>query len=246
MKLRLNIIAIAVGIFCLGAFGGMWAQAFLLPYVASQPPFQEWQFVRDWADRTTRITEVREVVIRLDDAAERVASRAESIAVAVESRGAGLTIRGSGFIAASDGFILTQARAVPQGYEVRVYLQDAAEFAQAEVLKRDAQQDLAILKIDPRNLPTAGFANADSVRLGASVVMIAKSLEAGELVTIVNQGTVRTKSESAIRTNVFDKNAIGGAPLFDLEGRIVGLSAFEPDGRLVAIPSSALRAFSGF
>jgi hypothetical protein len=78
------------------------------------------------------------------------------------------------------------------------------------------------------------------------LVLLAKSLEAGELITIVNQGTVRTVEETLLRTNIFDKNTLRGVPLFDLEGRVVGLSTFAADGRLVVIPVSALRLFSGF
>lgn len=245
MRLRLVLGALGVGTFSAGALGGIWAQAFLLPYAASRSPFHEWQFVRDWAERTTKIVEVREVVIRLDDAGERVAAQGELMAVAVESQSASHAVRGSGFIVASDGFILTQARTVPQGYAARVYMRDANEFLSAEVLKRDAKQNLAILKVAAKNLPTAGFAPRDSLRLGAPIVMVAKSLEKGELITIVNQGSVRAMSPSEVRTNIFDKNIVGGAPLFDLEGRLVGLSAFEQDGRLVVVPAAVLRAFSG-
>lgn len=245
MKLRILVIFTAVGIFCLGALGGVWAQAFFMPYLAFQAPFEEWRFVQNWSERTTVIREVKEVVIQLDDASERVASRAESMVVGIESRGAGRVVTGTGFSVYEDGFILTLASAVPQGYETRVYLGDGEEFAVAEVLKRDFEQDLAVLKIEKRNLQTAGFASDDSVRLGAPVVMVAKSLEAGKLVTIVNQGSVRTKDENVVRTNIIDKSALGGSPLLNLEGNIVGLSTFEPSGRLVAIPSSVLRAFSG-
>ena len=246
MKSRIFIAAIAFAAFTVGVFGGLWAQAFLMPYLASHAWFQNLEFVRDWNERTTVIREVREVVVRLDDAVERVASGAEGTVVGIESRNSGRTITGSGFVVTSDGFILTLASAVPQGYEVRVYLREGEEFVSADVLRRNFQQNLAIIKIDRRNLQTAGFTNADSLRLGAPIVMVAKSLEAGDLITIVNQGNLRTKDKNFLRTSMFDKNALGGAPVFDLEGRVVGLSTFAPDGRLVAIPSSVLRAFSGF
>jgi len=246
MRLRALILFVAIIAFCLGALGGIWAQAFLMPYLAFQDPFEEWAFVQDWAERTTVIREVREVVVQLDDATERVAARAEKMVVGVRSRGEGRVIAGAGFSVYEDGFILTLASVVPQGYEVRVYLENGEEFVIAEVIKRDFQQDLAVLKIEKRNLQTAGFANADSIRLGAPVVMVAKSLEEGELITIVNQGSVRTIDENVVRTNIIDKTALSGSPLLNLEGNIVGLSTFEPSGRLVAIPATTLRAFSGF
>ena len=166
--------------------------------------------------------------------------------VGIESKGAARTIIGSGFVATSDGFILTLASVVPQGYEVRVYLGEGKEFVRADVLRRDLQQNLAIIRVERQNLQTAGFASADSLQLGSPIVMVAKSLEAGELITIVNEGSVRTRDEKFVRTSMFDKSVLGGAPVFDLKGRVAGLSIFAPDGRLVAIPSAILRAFSGF
>lgn len=227
MKTRMLIIGIIFGVFVLGAVGGTQ--------------------LADWNGRATVIREVTEVVIRTDDAAKRVAERAEGMVVGLESRNAeGHVIVGSGFAATSDGFIFTLASAVPQGYTTRVYLKEGGNPIVAEVLKRDFKRDLAVLKIDERNLQTTGFASEDSVKVGAPVVLVAKTLEEGLLITIVNQGTVRTKFGEAIRTNIFDKASLGGSPLLNLEGNIVGLSVFEPSGRLVAIPTSVLRAFSGF
>ena len=248
MKSRILTIFIAVGILSLGALGGMGAQVFLMPYLVSHDPFQQWKFVRqlaDWNERATVIREVKEVVIRVDDAAQQVVARAENMVVGIESKGAGRVIAGSGFVVYEDGFILTLASIVPQGYETRVYLKNGKDFVSAEVLRRDLEQNLAILKVDAQNMQTAEFASFEGIRIGAPVVMVAKSLEAKELITIANQGIVRTKNQSALRTNIFDKDTLGGSPLFDLEGHIVGLSTFELGGRLVAIPSSVLRAFSG-
>jgi len=247
MKPRVSTISGIVGVFALGIFGGIWAQAFLMPYLSSHPNFQQWRFVKDWNTRATVVREQREVVIRIDDAAERVAERAEGMTVGMESRsGEDRVVRGSGFAITSDGFILTLASLVPQGYATRVYLKKGDDPVSAEVLKRDFQKNLAIVKIDARALQTTGFALDDSLKVGAPVVMVAKTVEAGSLITIVNQGIVRTREKDIVRTNIFDKATLGGSPLLNLEGDIVGLSMFDSSGRLVAIPSSILRAFSGF
>src|SRR3989344_5944831 len=244
MKHRILTIVGIIGVFSLGALGAIWAQAFLMPFLSSHSSFQEWGFVQDWNNRITVVREVREVVIRTDEAVQRVASRAEGMVVGLESRSGNLVIGGSGFVVTSDGFLLTLASQVPQGYEVRVYLEEGKDPLLGEVLKRDVQKNLAIVKIDKRDLQTTGF--ADLAEAGAPVVLVAKSVEAGSLVNIVNQGSIRTRDKDVVRTNIFDKITLGGSPLLNLEGNIVGLSMFEPSGRLVAIPSSILRAFSGF
>ena len=246
MKHRILTIVGIIGVFSLGSLGAIWAQAFLMPFFSSHSSFQEWGFVRDWNNRTTVVREVLEVVIRTDEQVQRVAARAEGMVVGLESRSGSLIIGGSGFVVTSDGFLLTLASQVPQGYKVWVYLKEGVDPVLGEVLKRDIQKNLAIVKIDKRDLQTTGFALDDSVGAGAPVVLVAKSVEAGSLVTIVNQGSIRTRDKDVVRTNIFDKSTLGGSPLLNLEGNIVGMSMFEPSGRLVAIPASVLRAFSGF
>ena len=190
MKHRILTIVGIIGVFSLGSLGAIWAQAFLMPFFSSHSSFQEWGFVRDWNNRTTVVREVREVVIRTDEQVQRVAARAEGMVVGLESRSGSLIIGGSGFVVTSDGFLLTLASQVPQGYKVWVYLKEGVDPVLGEVLKRDIQKNLAIVKIDKRDLQTTGFALDDSVGAGAPVVLVAKSVEAGSLVTIVNQGRI--------------------------------------------------------
>src|SRR3989344_195392 len=187
MKHRILTIVGIIGVFSLGSLGAIWAQAFLMPFFSSHSSFQEWGFVQDWNNRTTVVREVREVVIRTDEQVQRVAARAEGMVVGLESRSGSLIIGGSGFVVTSDGFLLTLASQVPQGYKVWVYLKEGVDPVLGEVLKRDIQKNLAIVKIDKRDLQTTGFALDDSVGAGAPVVLVAKSVEAGSLVTIVNQ-----------------------------------------------------------
>jgi len=235
-----------IGIFCLGAAGGIWSQAFLLPYWSSHSLFQNWQFVKEWSERTTVIREIREVTVSKEEAVARVAERVEKIVVGIASTDGTNTIYGSGLIITSDGFVLTLASVVPLGYKATLSIEEQGETFAGQVLKRDGEKNLVILKIEETNLPVVGFASTDSVHIGDSIVMVAKVVEGGELVSIVQGGTIRTKETETIRTNMFDKPTLQGSPLFNLEGQIVGLSTFEKNGRLVAIPSSELREFSGF
>ena len=127
MKHRILAIFGIIGVFSLGALGAIWAQAFLMPFLSSHSSFQQWGFVQDWNSRTTVIREVREVVIRTDDAVQRVATKAKGMVVGLESRSGRGVIGGSGFVVTSDGFLLTLASQVPQGYEVSVYLEEGAD-----------------------------------------------------------------------------------------------------------------------
>ena len=119
--------------------------------------------------------ETKEFIINHDQGLQLMVVKAENVVVGIQSTSGARIIEGSGFVATSDGFILTLASVVPQGYETRVYLESGEEFVVAEVIKRDFRQDLAVLKIEKRNLQPAGFVGADSIKLGAPVVMVANS-----------------------------------------------------------------------
>lgn len=235
----------SIGIFLLGSIGGIWAQAFLLPYFASTVPFQDWGFVQEWNSRTTIIREIHEVVINRDDAIQRAVERAEKAVVGIRSERDGVVREGSGFIATSDGFILTLTRIVPAGYSAEVYLQDESESIEAQILKRDSDADLVLLKIERGGMQTASFAQEGDLKLGMSVFLVGKIFEAGEIVTIANQGIVKALSDGLVRTNIFEVSALGGSPLLDLEGRVLGLNTIDRDGKVTALSSTALREFSG-
>src|SRR5207244_11622430 len=78
---------------------------------------------------------------------------------------------GSGFIIGSDGVILTNAHVVDGAKNVTVNLIDKREF-KAKVIGQDKQSDIAVLKIDARNLPTVKLGDSDKVRVGEGVVAI--------------------------------------------------------------------------
>ena len=232
-------------IFYLGSMGGIWAQAFLLPYFASHSPFHNWGFVKEWNARTTIIREVREFVVNRDQALELTVAQVEKVVVGVRSTRGGRLIEGSGFITTSDGLILTLASIVPQGYKVMIFTNQEEEALEAQVLKRDVQKDIALLKIEKNSLQTTSFASEEDVKLGMSVLLLGKIFEEDELVTIVNRGVVKALSKDRVRTTIFEKTILKGSPLFNIEGKILGLNTIDDEGKVTAIPVSLLRSFSG-
>ena len=79
--------------------------------------------------------------------------------------------QGSGFIIASDGLILTNAHVVREAREVSVKLNDRREF-QAKVLGSDPATDIAVLRIDARNLPVVRLSDAQQLQVGDPVLAI--------------------------------------------------------------------------
>src|SRR5439155_1569076 len=82
---------------------------------------------------------------------------------------------GSGFIVSADGFILTNNHVVAGADKVTVRLYDKREFI-ARVVGTDPNTDVAVIKIEARGLPTVGFGNSDSTRVGEWALAIGNPL----------------------------------------------------------------------
>lgn len=234
-------ILISLLVFCLGAAGGIWAQAFLLPAMAANPAFQNWQFLKDWSARVQVVAPVHEIYVRENEAVERAVQKGKGTVVAVES---GSGRKGSGLVYTSDGLVVTTSYLVPQGYRVTVYPENQDPL-QAQVLKRDATNNLALLKIEETGLQTSGFVSNGGVSLGARVVLVAKLVDGEEVSLFVNQGSIKQIQEDRMITSILERTGVDGAPLFDVEGRVVGLADSDFQGNIFAVPASTLRSFLG-
>jgi len=136
---------------------------------------------------------------------------------------------GSGFIVSSDGVVLTNAHVVADADEVTVKLTDQREF-KAKVLGSDRTTDVAVLKIDAKNLPVVRIGNADATRVGEWVVAIGAPYGLDNTVTA---GIVSAKSRALpgdaavpfIQTDAAVNPGNSGGPLFNLRGEVIGINS---------------------
>ncbi|HEX6042504.1 trypsin-like peptidase domain-containing protein, partial [Longimicrobium sp.] len=91
---------------------------------------------------------------------------------------------GSGFILSPDGFILTNNHVVEGADRVTVILADKREF-EARVVGRDPNTDVAVIKVDAANLPTARMGDADRLEVGDWVLALGYPLDLGQSTTAV-------------------------------------------------------------
>ena len=142
---------------------------------------------------------------------------------------------GSGFIISADGFVVTNNHVIqPDGRaeleEVTVTMPDGTEYA-AEVVGRDAQSDLAVLKIDRREpFPFVHFGDSSEARVGDWVVAIGNPFGLGGTVTsgIVSAVYRNTNTGGAydryIQTDASINRGNSGGPLFDMDGNVIGIN----------------------
>jgi serine protease Do len=119
---------------------------------------------------------------------------------------------GSGFIVSADGYILTNAHVVDNADEVTVKTTDRREYT-AKVVGVDAQTDVAVLKIEAKNLPTVRLGDPSKLRPGEWVVAIGSPFGFENSVT------------AGIQTDVAVNPGNSGGPLFNLDGEVVGINS---------------------
>ncbi len=137
--------------------------------------------------------------------------------------------QGSGFIVSADGLILTNAHVVRGASEVTVKLSDRREF-RAKVLGADARTDVAVLKVDAKNLPVVALGDPTQVQVGDAVLAIGAPFGFEQTAT---QGIVSAKGRSLpgdsfvpfIQTDAAVNPGNSGGPLFDAQGRVIGINS---------------------
>ncbi|MBM4216878.1 MAG: Do family serine endopeptidase [Gammaproteobacteria bacterium] len=138
---------------------------------------------------------------------------------------------GSGFIVSNDGYILTNAHVVDEAEEVTVRLTDRREFT-ARIVGLDKPTDVAVLKIEAKDLPVVRIGNPAKLRPGEWVLAIGSpfgfdnSATAG-IVSATARGLPGGDSNyvNFIQTDVAVNPGNSGGPLFNLAGEVVGINS---------------------
>ena len=139
------------------------------------------------------------------------------------------TAQGSGFIISPDGYILTNNHMVEDAEKVEIELTDGRKFT-AEIIGTDSDSDVAVIKIDAKNLPSLELADSDALEVGEWVLAIGNPLGLSHTVTA---GIVSAKGRSGfnlatlenfIQTDAAINFGNSGGPLINLDGKVVGIN----------------------
>ena len=135
---------------------------------------------------------------------------------------------GSGVIVSEDGYILTNNHVVRDATKLTVELE--GEKHAARVVGVDPQTDLAVIKVDAKDLPAAKLGDSDGLRVGQWVIAVGNPLE---LLHSVTAGIVSAKGrsevgvaayENFIQTDASINYGNSGGALADLDGNVVGIN----------------------
>jgi len=230
-----------IGVFILGIGGGIFADQILWPYFIERPLFYQYRLEQS----PVYVTERKEITIQENMALKNAIEKVEKTVIGVKTETqAKKIIEGSGLIITSDGLVVTLAELVPQGSNFSFFVE--GQSANFQILKRDLKENLALVKIEKSNLPIVSFANLEKLKLGERVFLVGVIFEKEELSKIVNEGIIKSFSEDFIKTNIFENYLLKGSPLFNIEGEVLGLNTIDKEGKVLSLPISKIKTFSGF
>jgi serine protease Do len=142
---------------------------------------------------------------------------------------------GSGFVVSADGYIVTNNHVVADAERISVLMSDRKSYP-ARLVGRDPQTDVAVLKIDAKNLPTVALGNDEALRIGEWVLAIGNPLGLDFTVTA---GIVSAKGRSSnevpvtrnqwaitdfIQTDAAINRGNSGGPLVNIRGEVIGIN----------------------
>ena len=171
-----------------------------------------------------------------------IAEQLRRSTVLIESGGHGA---GSGILWPGEGLVVTNAHVI-RGSRAKVQLWDGREFEGA-VRSRDPRSDLAQLRIDAENLPSASVADSAEVRVGELAIAIGNPLGfVGALATGVVHAVGPIGGlgpRSWVQADVRLAPGNSGGPLANARGQIIGINTMVARGLALAIPSNTVRDF---
>ncbi|HWV16712.1 MAG TPA: Do family serine endopeptidase [Cellvibrio sp.] len=159
---------------------------------------------------------------------------------------------GSGFIVSADGYVLTNNHVISDADEIKIIMNDQREF-DATLVGTDQRSDIALLKINAKNLPMLTLAKNEKLKVGQWVIAIGSpfgldySATAG-IVSAIGRNIPSERNENTyvpfIQTDLAINPGNSGGPLFNMDGEVVGINSqiYTPSGGSVglsfAIPAS--------
>jgi serine protease Do len=143
---------------------------------------------------------------------------------------------GSGVIVSSDGLILTNNHVAEAGDQILVRIGDHGREYKAKVVGNDPTSDLALLRIDAKNLPTLTFADSEKVKVGDIVLAVGNPFTLTDTVTmgivsalgrtaaLEDDGSGAADYQDFIQTDAAINPGNSGGALVDTEGRLIGIN----------------------
>ena len=203
------------------------------------------------------VKRIEPAVVNIDTVGRARTERADedgvsSVVTDQEVRG-----KGSGVVITADGYIITNNHVIDGANRIRVTLPDGRWYY-ANLVGRDPQNDLAVVRINVSNLPTATLGDSDSLQVGEWSIAVGNPLGLGSTVTVgvisaLNRRNLQVDEgrnlDGAIQTDASINRGNSGGALANINGQLIGINtailSSGPNGGSIglgfAIPSNTVR-----
>lgn len=137
--------------------------------------------------------------------------------------------QGSGFVISPDGYILTNAHVVSGATDITVHMTDKHEF-KAKLIGADRRTDVALIKVDAKDLPYVAIGDPEKIQVGEWVAAIGSPFG---FENTISAGIVSAKGRALpsetyvpyLQTDVAVNPGNSGGPLFNLDGQVIGINS---------------------
>ena len=228
---------------CFGALFGVLVLGEISPISVPTGGEPQVQYI----DRTVYIREpaLDSGILTIPEIAAKVKPSVVGIEVKTEEGKTGI---GTGIIMTASGYIATNSHVVDDAVDCTVILLDGTKY-KAEIIGFDEWSDLAVIKVDGKDMPAAEFGSSDNLIVGEDVVAIGTpaSLEYAGTVTdgivsainrgvkIYNSDGTLQKKMTLIQTNVAINPGNSGGPLVNAYGQVIGINSMKLSNGYVGI-----------
>src|SRR4030042_859592 len=227
--------------FVVGMVGGIFADQIFWPYFVEKPLFFEYRLDQG----PIQGNETREITVKENVALEKAIEKVEAAVVGIRSQDQrGNILDGPGLVVTSDGFVVTLSDLVLNYSTSTMFIGD--ETVPLRLIKRDINNNLALLKAEGSNLPTIGFGDLTKTRLGERVFIIGVDFNksTSSVSKIADEGIIKYFSSDAIGINIAEEDGVKGSILFNIAGEVLGINTIS-NGKVITIPVSAIRELIG-
>lgn len=223
----------SAGVFCI----------FILPKIIENQKYADSSFIQSFK-KEVRIYPTQNVYISEEKAISDFAQKYPKVIFGIVRFSGTKKEVFPGLILTSDGFCVVLSECLGANSKI-IYQGQEIPF---ELIKKDPKKNLVLIKLDKKNLPTVSFFDLEKIKLGQKIFLISLDFDRrGEIKEIIEEGIISSFDYNpfVIETNIFPSQNLKGAPVFSVDGKLVGLSFIEKN-QLKIIPISTIKDFSGF
>ena len=241
-----KIILWLVSIFILGGIAGILGSQLFLPWLAGLAPFSKIDWIVRSRDGVTIINKTERIVVEQSAAYQEIIAKVENSLVGVRaekiiktSGKKSVLAEGSGFILTSDGLAITDNLLLPEAANKISVFWGEKQY-EAQLVKRDAANNLALIKISESNLPVVALGETDNLKMGEDIFLLGADLTSDRLNKFINRGFLKTVFP-VLTVDFFVSPAASGGLLANVKGEVIGLGMIDNGNEVKVVAVDKIR-----